>query len=242
MKERPILFSGPMVRAILEGRKTQTRRVVKPGKDKGWGIDLAPCEIAGEVNCGDYQNCPYGVPGDRLWVRETWGYLCSDITRNDRGIKKHTVEYRADAGKVTHEVFNDKGLPRPRKRCADENYEDYINYLERWWKRWRPSIHMPRWASRITLEIKSIRVERLQDISRDDALAEGIERWDDTASITPYRNYRKGEPGEMNLHCSTPERSFMTLWESINGPGSWDANPWVWVVHFERTQDTGGSE
>lgn len=96
-----------------------------------------------------------------------------------------------------------------------------------------PSIHMPRWASRIQLEITNIRVERLQDISETDAIAEGIERVGGNTSVTPWRNYRIGQEGEMQLHCSAPSRSYMTLWESINGAGSWQANPWVWVVEFK---------
>lgn len=174
MKERPILFSGPMVRAILEGRKTQTRRVVKPqpAHIAGIGTVLNIDTITGKA-------CPYGKPGDRLWVRETW-----DGVRLDGG--GALVSYRADGDKPV----TDDG-------------------------RWHPSIHMPRWASRITLEVVSVRVERLQEISEEDAMAEGV---------ALAENYRG------------PVAHFASLWEQINGLGSWNANPWVWVVEFRRVQ------
>jgi len=167
MKERPILFSGPMVRAILEGRKTQTRRIVKPQPLRDRGVMA--------FNDGEHpqMRCPYGKPGDRLWVRETW---CPDV-------EPYTFRYKAD---------------------GDEPLE-----------RWRPSIHIPRWASRITLEVVSVRVERLQNISEDDALAEGI---------------------TLVERGTSPVDQFNKLWESINGPGSWEANPWVWVVEFKRIE------
>lgn len=95
---------------------------------------------------------------------------------------------------------------------------------------------MPRWASRITLEIVDVRVERLNDITGDDAESEGIERVGGTYSCSPWKNYRKGEKGEMDMHCSARERSYMTLWESINGPGSWNLNPWVWVIEFKMVK------
>jgi len=178
MKERPILFSGPMVRAILEGRKTQTRRVVKPqpAHIPGIGTVLNIDTITGRA-------CPYGNPGDRLWVREAWAHrrwMLGDASPNP------TTVYRADGEDL--------------KGCA----------------RWRPSIHMPRWASRIALEVVSVRVERLQDISEEDAKAEGID-W--------VIGYRSRIP------------LFSALWERINGLGSWNANHWVWVVEFKRRRN-----
>lgn len=147
MKTRPILFSGPMVRAILEGRKTQTRRVVKPQPahcaDLPMGKDLTFASA-----------CPYGQPGDRLWVRETWAvgtlfdYVRPSLLPKPDCESKLAVDYAANPRRIWHS--EDQG-------------------------RWRPSIHMPRWASRITLEITSVRVERLQDISHKDAIAEGLE-------------------------------------------------------------------
>lgn len=221
MKEHPILFSTPMVHAILEGRKTQTRRVVKPqppSEATSAGVMSAPgrdhdgewswlsgdpkdCDSWGFV--GDEFRCPYGQPGDRLWVREThapqadcWGAweraLRGERIRQD----ELTIHYAAD---YSHDE-------RP--------------FIEKW----RPSIHMPRWASRITLEITGVRVDRLRDISEDDAIAEGIER--DTGM---WRHY--GCPTQAWIHSRD---SYRSLWESINGPGSWEANPWVWVVEFKR--------
>ncbi|MEQ7870707.1 hypothetical protein V6R97_08640 [Chromohalobacter salexigens] len=189
MKERPILFSGEMVRALLDGRKTQTRRVVKPAKDRnGSGCQLAPCEIAGEINNGDYCLCPYGQPGDRLWVREAFRSRRVDNLPGD-------VAYRAD---------------HPGEKTVPNSYG----------RSWKPSIHMPRWACRLLLEVTAVRVERLQDITEDDAWNEGVQDW--MGKETPW----KGELAPVSVHA------FAALWESINGSDSWDANPWVWVVEF----------
>jgi hypothetical protein len=207
MKERPIIFSGPMVRAILEGRKTQTRRVVKPQPDNGlihtgfiscstdrkregaasW-VDCVPC-----VRKSLAVHCPYGQPGDRLWVRETW---CPkpETSHGD------CVGYRANM------VY----------RCGKAMPEDYEMIVTR---PWRPSIHMPRWASRITLEITKVRVERLQEITTDDIRAEGVD--------DGYTNPRMGK-----RHDSGMRMAWIKLWESINGAGSFESNPWVWVVEF----------
>lgn len=181
MKERPILFSASMVRAILEGRKTQTRRVVKRIPLEWLESGLHPDFVAFPEN----GLSPYGQPGDRLWVRESWAY------HPDFPESTHRAIYRADPG-----VEND--VPR-----------------------WRPSIHMPRWASRINLEVTGVRVERLQEISESDAKAEGCS--------VPEIIY----PDEPKEHYSYAA-AYKHLWESINGPGSWDANPWVWVVEFRR--------
>jgi len=200
-KERPILFNADMVNAILSGRKTQTRRIVKPTKDRnGSGCHLAPCEIAGEVNGGDYALCPYGQPGDRLWVRENFLYLMhGDVTAGD-------IKYCASIDS---------------RSAAGSKNPGY------WWRK-RPSIHMPRWASRITLEIVSVRVERLKQISERDALQEGIglvlaDNWPD--------------PKAMSEAVAKSRRAgFKLLWESINGSDSWDTNPWVWVVEVKRAE------
>lgn len=183
MAERPILFSGAMVRAILAGTKTQTRRVVKPGRLVRFTKDVI--ELRGDPA---WLPCPYGRPGDRLWVRETWGY-----NPDFPGLLGHAC-YRADAG---HE-------------------HDGI--------RWRPSIHMPRAASRIMLDVTGVRVERLQSITNRDALAEGI--------VATHGGY--GLPDGSHFHCDAPSISYTSLFESINGPGSVEADPWVWVIEFKR--------
>jgi hypothetical protein len=199
VKERPILFSGSMVRAILAGTKTQTRRAMRdqPWKLPHFNRGALSIRVRGTV----YQafnpqfppvRCPYGQPGDRLWVMETWltvdgehAFYRADYLHDPNGDRKHGIA-------------------------------------------WRPSIHMPRWASRITLEVTSVRVERLQGISADDAKAEGISEFiggwwcehDDAEQIAGM----------------TPQEGYRHLWERINGPGSWDANPWVWVVSFRRIE------
>lgn len=199
IKERPILFSGPMVRAILEGRKTQTRRVVK---GKGiWSVefkddhsdDLWP-GYEGEHGEWQWMPCPYGERGDRLWVRET--FFC--VTGNPGPV---VCNYKAD---FAGDEFG--GL-------------------------WKPSIHMPRWASRITLEVTGVRVERLNEISNEDIVAEGIEAIGKGFQM-PDGSY--AQAGRCESKASTTRQLFSSLWESINGAGSWEANPWVWVVEFRR--------
>ena len=198
MKERPILFSAPMVRAILDGTKTQTRRVVKPRADKDMGprCVLMPHEIAGEVNGGNYRNA-YAESGDWLWVREAHWMDRRDTTLAVMNVDGFVV---AKNGRETGQESNSEELG-----------------LNHFWKQ-RPSIHMPRWASRITLEVTGVRVERLQDISDGDCLAEGI------------------YPTGTGLYPGAPKAAYQKLWVEINGPGSWYANPWVWVVEFKRLE------
>jgi hypothetical protein len=194
IRERPILFSAPMVRAILEGRKTQTRRVVKPRRDPDFGCELSPGEIAGEIRDGHYEICPYGQPGARLWVREAFsGPHCMDAVPPSKWGRSSRIWYWAD------------GNPQDGD-----------------WTKPKPSIHMPRWASRITLEITGVRVERLHQISEEDALAEGVHRfdWQDDNGECP----------------ATTREAFARLWESINGAGGWAVNPFVWVVSFRRVE------
>lgn len=195
-KEHPILFSAPMVRAILEGRKTQTRRIAKEfdGKDVDAIIRRFP----------NQQGCPYGQPGDRLWVRETV-WIPRPRTRHDMLEVADTWPkciYSADTDAIEIEWMK-----------------------EHRWKQ-RPSIHMPRWASRITLEVTRVRVERLKDISAEDAIAEGVN--------PSYRHIAPDCIAAAELQCKAARDAFRDLWESINGAGSWSANPWVWVVEFKR--------
>jgi hypothetical protein len=196
MKSRPILFSGPMVRALLAGTKTQTRRIVKREIINHHSLER---DEAGaywvEAEDGDHYKvtdwCPYGQPGDQLWVRETWARV-------------NVAQFTGEPQFVypVCDTLTDYGGP------------------------WRPSIHMPRAASRIALEITGVRVERLQEISEHSAINEGIE-----LKGHVWKDYRT------DGGWSNPINSYASLWAKINGtegPGSWDANPWVWVVEFKR--------
>ena len=196
-KERPILFNTEMVQAILADKNTMTRRIVKPQPVKSndgkfdW-IDNGAWKGAINPKNGNHNlKCPYGEVGDILWVRETWAQL--------------DMDYRAVSGKLDIQEF--KGCPIAYK--ADNDAPGHFNY-------WRPSAHMPRTAARILLKVANIRVERLQDITEEDAMNEGVARF----NATPPHDYRL---------------SFIELWEEIYGFGAWDVNPWVWVVEFERT-------
>lgn len=227
-KERPILFSGPMVRAILEGRKTQTRRVLK-GDALAW-IDDAGF-LPGFVGHHDNHLCPYGQPGDRLWVRETWF--------NDAIFGKPEPVYRADGS-------------------FDEQFERHrLGQVGPF--KWIPSIHMPRWASRINLGVTGIRVERLQDITEEDAKAEGAfftdygrmcghgGAWADVGDcLAPDKSHPQREgwscvPNTSHEQCLGSARmAFANLWNRINGEAAWDLNPWVWVVQFKKVDGDPG--
>lgn len=208
MKERPILFSAPMVRAILAGAKTQTRRPLRKGT--WWNaehgvIRMAPAGLA----CTGFElvPCPYGQPGDRLWVRETWAphFMYEGVKPRNILIDARSCLFYAADGGIT-------GGCEAGQRA----------------KRWRPAIHMPRRASRITLQVSGVRVERLQDISEADALAEGVTpKWEPGCSGRLMEAF-----GGFSFRPAAS--AYADLWEQINGHGSWDANPWVWVVEFKR--------
>jgi hypothetical protein len=235
MRELPILFSAPMVRAILEGRKTVTRRVVKlpDGFDFTGGQGDSrddPVNWGGEDQDGMWWalaagpdvdrvlSCPYGQPGDRLWVREAWRVPISldDLSGKqiaekclDAGYRKPwcPIQYEADGARTSEKDWREFG-PHPSTQVPG---------------RYRHARFMPRWASRLTLEVTGVRVERLQDISEADAIAEGLLRDGD------------GWRGASGLPWfASPVGAYRSLWESINGAGSWDANPWAWVVEFRR--------
>ena len=206
MKEHPILFSAPMVRAILAGTKTQTRMVLKlqPPADAEHH-SLADVghpwhDIYGHNGPAIHRvRCPYGQPKDRLWVRENFCPIYPEDPHYNGG---RPIEYDYQA---TYKHGHRLG--------------DLIGEK----KKWKPSIHMPRTASRITLEITGVRVERLHDISESDAIAEGV----------------RVHADHHEKPCSSiysPVQAYRDLWESINGAGSWDANPWVWVVEFKRVE------
>ena len=227
MKERPILFKGEMVRAILEGRKTQTRRVVKPQPERSgdavlmWGASRRNMRFGVQgmdVPPGVFARCPYGVPGDRLWVREKFQKLFADGVENHwetdwKTGKGYSVSYPATDG--IHEFVD-----------PDDNIRDAC----------KPSIHMPRWASRITLKITGVRVERLQDISEADSVAEGVEGFDLYGKRFWINYLLDQEERAMAPSFTHAYNSYRSLWESINGPGSWDQNPWVWVIEFKQVQ------
>ncbi|HHS9649947.1 TPA: morphogenetic protein [Klebsiella oxytoca] len=214
MTERGMIFNGEMVRAILDGRKTQTRRPVKfPVHDKNLGCELAGNELAGELSAGNYLNSAFGKPGDRIWVRETFQGPLFDYEQMDAYLEDSSrfetpefCQYAADGGH------------RPEYQDADDNLRHG----------WRPSIHMPRWASRILLEITDVRVERLNSIHDVDAMREGIQ------NLTTCSHADFGIPGVVN--AQHPVRAFQLLWESIYGADSWKFNPWVWVIEFKRVE------
>lgn len=236
MQAKPIIFNGDMVRAILDGRKTQTRRVINLLHGDGWKFEAAdggrfvlgkitsPHPKKGkfgvfmrrEIHPGsgkhehDIVPCPYGQPGDLLYVRETFiGPLWPDDERwPDDGYTTQYCRYAADGG----------GCPEY------ENADGEIRSA------WTPSIHMPRWASRITLEITDVRVERLQDISEMDARAEGVKpsrrAIGPDEAVSCWWDYLRNEPNYLSSRDS-----FASLWQSIYG--DWDTNPWVWVIEFK---------
>ncbi|HCM1966618.1 TPA: hypothetical protein N3A41_001062 [Salmonella enterica subsp. houtenae serovar 41:z29:-] len=242
MKERGMIFNGEMVRAILDGRKTQTRRIMKVQPSDGFhpthnGYDLdlnahwytpgvvdkngylqpAKKDVFGVADENEGYTCPFGAVGDRIWVRETYQGPLFDY--------EHMESYLEDSSKFEKPefcVYRADGKPAPEFYDADDNLHCG----------WSPSIHMPRWASRILLEITSVRVERLNSISEQDALSEGIDR------------ERLGESQD-NYDCiadhnmtgrPTATGAFKYLWESIYGEENWQANPWVWVIEFKRVE------
>ena len=185
--EKPILFSGEMVRAILEGRKTETRRPVKRGIEIGTALRGSQIVFNAHDAKGFLVQCPYGRQGDRLWVKETWGY-------------RSTLSISLCEGECSH-----------RHLAYRFSEPDAMVW------HWTPPLYMPRWASRITLEITGVKVERVQDTSHRDALAEGV-------------SY------DVSKSDGSPLARFQTLWDSINAKRGygWQDNPWVWVIAFRR--------
>ena len=229
MTEKPILFSSPMVRAILDGTKTQTRRVLKGKKAFADMLCAQHIEnVGGWPIAREYdRSWPIRTgykPGDRLWVRETWR------PRVDPEIWM-CVEYQTDGARIKPCIEDGGQGYRFEQECGSSEPEvpwhDPKKHL-----RWRPSIHMPRWASRITLLVKEVRVERLQSISEEDAKAEGIE----AGYLTDLPLYHSGVGRKDVEWTDDPTDAFAQLWDSINGkrPGcSWADNPWVAAISFE---------
>ena len=242
MKERGMIFNGEMVRAILDGRKTQTRRIMKPQPEpcpRGghwWPSNVfkTMLHVEDEMQNGKGgwgglvgDACPFGDVGDRVWVRETWGVVSHAFS--DDGLMIDWVPDRPAT--AIHEMPFGNGYYSGYAIYAadgdftwgdDDGYEDGRSC-------WKPSIHMPRAASRILLEITDVRVERLNAISEEDARAEGII---DGGCLNC------GEPEPCG--CANPEPdatdAFAYLWQSIYGQESWNANPWVWVIEFKRVE------
>jgi len=208
MRERPIIFNSEMVRAVMEGRKVQTRRIVDKVRPDNCLVVRKPTK----TKCGIHTHvldaveqgiCPFGAVGDRLWVRETWSEDFANYYPNDR------VWYAADDDRrLDIEVVDGvRGIYSPES-------DVHVTF------RWRPSIHMPRWASRITLEITGVRVERLTALSDDDARNEGC-------------------PAQLPHNPEDEHQArtwFRGLWSELYGEESWQANPWVWVIEFKRVE------
>lgn len=229
MKERPILFNDAMVRAILDGRKTQTRRVIKPQPvapyddayfdkyNKGpqwnwWTKDNKQC-------LGQIIRCPYGKPGDHLWVREAWSPDATQMYPYPKCWYRATDGDFIDTGAMIHDSDCEKdGENSDCLACWEWEHGKF---------KWRPSIHMPRWASRIILEITDVRVERLNEISAKDVLSEGIP--------DAKEDFKIGGPDIYSRHC------FKKVWTSQYGALAWESNPWVWVIEFKRAATDGSS-
>lgn len=246
-KDRPIIFSGDMVRAIIDDRKTQTRRVVKPQPEESWTdvygprdgeLTIVPYHENGPRStwqtCWDDQgrcwmlwtdgsgqrmyvpNCPYGVPGDRMWVRETWG----EISWHEVGQYTYGDGPKPNRNEVVY-----RAGPHPFDSDTPHGWTNEC--------RWRPSIHMPRRVSRIALEITNVRVERVQEISEEDARSEGA--W--AEGVPSGRSTSEGDSEEVGSHRA----GFAQLWNSINAKRGfgWQENPWVWVIEFKRVEGGG---
>jgi hypothetical protein len=228
-KERPILFNTETVRAILEGRKTQTRRIIKNQlqsdyeiiNDKNWYDENTwISRKKTSINPDRYEitsvyKCPYGKVGDILWVRETWARAIGreELTPSEMSTAieispERFIVFKASSKEDTHPEHPDWGK-----------------------KRWNPSIHMPRIASRISLEIINIRVERLNDISEEDAIKEGVKRH--LHGYKCYNGINTIHYGVYDACFRKAKDSFESLWVSVYGENSWNWNPWVWVVEFK---------
>lgn len=216
MTERPIIFSAPMVRALLAGRKTQTRRVLKPQPNRlNGGKPLN--DGYGNYSVADGWR-PYRFrKGDRLWVRETW------TPETDRGIGYPPPHDDGRPIRWDKDEEDVRYWTQPHYRATDPEPDLVYADSDGPTCRWRPSIHMPRWASRLTLVVTNVRAQRLQDISDDDAIAEGVEPWGSGTAFVQLEDAQT---------YSTVRGCFAALWDSIHGPEAWAANPWVVAISF----------
>ena len=222
VKERPILFSAPMVRAILEDRKTVTRRAVKaqPSSKADIGsYGLGQPFVRNPDVTKPNPECPYGRPGDRLWVRETF-----TIESNRWADDPYSPPHKD--GRPIQRYEDDK-WDQPHYKATDAEPELWYDDRDSPGCRWKPSIHMPRWASRILLEVTDVRVERLLDITEEQAKAEGVRLYTDHAELGDWWHVEWIE-----TYSADPRKSFELLWSSVGG--DWAANPWVWVVEFKQ--------
>ncbi|EFD82597.1 TPA: hypothetical protein ACNTVC_003595 [Escherichia coli] len=220
MKERGMIFNADMVRAILDGRKTQTRLPIKWKQTRFTEIGERedgskwPWSEDAEHACDFWHPCPFGAVGDRIWVRETFQGPLFDYDLMDNYCKDPTPFEKPEFC-----VYKADGVPAPEFYDADDELHCC----------WRPSIHMPRWASRILLEITDVRVERLNAINEHDAQAEGVAKLRGGF----WKHYQPG----WTQHQLSARGSFVTLWKSIYGDESWNSNPWVWVIKFKRIEE-----
>ena len=218
MKERGMIFNGEMVRALLDGRKTQTRRPVNPQPEltagsgfswKGWVYGSGSSDRETNKNFA-HVTCPYGKPGDRIWVRETWQAIHDSVD---------------EFGHVEERTYA-PSIPKEKDRYWHAVYAEHFGVESREDRGfpWRPAIHMPRWASRILLDITDVRVERVQSISQADAIAEGAPpshpSIDSVSRDYGYPDFSRSWYGQ--------------TWQSIYGEENWQANPWVWVIEFKK--------
>lgn len=229
MKERPILFSSAMINAILGNRKSQTRRIIKPQPESVDHINHKMIPYNGSIEFLQKNlKCPYGQTGYVLWVRETWrivGWWDGEPFK---------IQFKD--GEVIKDIYLDESRAEDYNiQCTDEclaaglksdsDCAFHFTY-ENCPTKWRPSIFMPKIASRLKLKVTNIRVERLQDITEEDAIAEGI-----TMTNTPHKGWYWME----NVYSTdTATYAYEKLWESINGKDSWEKNSWVWVIEFEK--------
>jgi len=247
MTERPILFSGPMVKAILASRKTQTRRLVKPPPEwtepgtawtSGFLGDGSRAGVSWRAHHEEYPEegsllyrCPFGEPGDHLWVRETFR-----LESNQEFLEPGHEPPHADGRPVRR--HEEGWWEQPHYRATDPAPELDDGQGDGPGCRWTPSIYMPRWASRITLEVLQVRIERLRDISESDAAAEGAQHFPDIPSSHPYprsaHRWSMESPTNTDQCLGSARMAFANFWIQLRGRDSWDDNPWVWAVTFQR--------